>query len=83
MKPGFPIQVLALEADVLPRDLTGLAGFSKRVAPRLIAHVPDDFALLVGQLFGCTIDVVVEVQHPHGQACFAGGDITGGALCFL
>ena len=38
MKPGFPIEVLALKADVLPRDLTGLIGFSKGIAPNLVAE---------------------------------------------
>ena len=55
MKPGFPVQVLTLKANVLPRDLARLVGFSKGVAPDLVADVPDDFALLVGQLFGCAV----------------------------
>ena len=80
MKPGFPVQVLALEAYVVPRDLAGLAGFSEGVAPDLVVHAPDDFSLLVGQLFGRAVDVVVEVQHPHGQACFAHCQVAGRAL---
>ena len=80
VKPGFPVQVLALVAYVVPRDLAGLAGFSEGVAPDLVVHTPDDFSLLVGQLFGRAVDVVVEVQHPHGQACFARCQVAGRAL---
>ena len=74
VKPGFPVQVLALVAYVVPRDLAGLAGFSEGVAPDLVVHAPDDFSLLVGQLFGRALSGQCEFNRLGFKESAGGGN---------
>jgi hypothetical protein len=50
VQPGFAVQVLALEAQVLLFDKEAFLRFGQGVAPDLIARLPDAAAVVFGEL---------------------------------
>ena len=50
VQPGFAVQVLALEAQVLLFDEEAFLRFGQGVAPDLVARLPDAAAVVFGEL---------------------------------
>jgi len=50
VQPGFAVQVLALEAQVLLFDKKAFLLFGQSVAPDLVAGLPDAAAVVFGEL---------------------------------
>lgn len=65
MQPGFAVQVLALEAQVLLFDKEAFLLFGQSVAPDLITGLPDAAAVVFGELLRQAVWIGVVLA----QAC--------------